>query len=151
VIAGADRTLICVNGFPQRVAQDAAMNSVAAKRLVVVVVDDDRDTRESLRFLLECEGFAVEDYANGQRFLADGCPPHVGCLVLDVNMPGISGIDVLRRLREEGNMVPAIVVTGQPNSALRDGAMSAGALAFLDKPVIDGRLIDLISQAMDRP
>ena len=95
---------------------------------------------------LRGRGLCQRTAVSGRRL-----PAHVGCLVLDVNMPGISGIDVLRRLREEGNMVPAIVVTGQPNSALRDGAMSAGALAFLDKPVIDGRLIDLISQAMDRP
>jgi len=117
---------------------------------MVTIVDDDADIRASLRFLLESEGIEVEDFASGPLLMAAAWPPLAGCLILDVNMPEMSGLDVLDRLRATKSALPVIVVTGQPNATNRARALSAGALAVLEKPLNDDRFLDLVRKALDQ-
>ncbi len=116
----------------------------------IFIVDDDDATRESLRFLLESEGFEVADFASGAELMAGGWPPLAGCLILDIHMPGMSGLDLLESLRVAGSSVPAIVVTGQADPAARARALRAGALDLLEKPLNDSRLLDLLRAVLDR-
>jgi two-component system response regulator FixJ len=117
---------------------------------MVIVVDDDDAIRASLRFLLECEGIEVEDFASGPQLIAAAWPPTAGCMILDIQMPEMSGLDLLDRLRQTNSALPVIVVTGQSSSANRERALSAGALAVLEKPLNDGKFLDLVRQALDQ-
>jgi two-component system, LuxR family, response regulator FixJ len=117
---------------------------------MAIIVDDDDATRESLRFLLECEGIEVEAFASGSQLVAaPSWPPEVGCMILDVNMPGMSGIEVLEELRHRGSKVPVVVVTGHPSAANRKRALASGALDVLEKPLNDGRIIELVRHAIE--
>ena len=115
---------------------------------MVIVVDDDEAIRASLRFLLECEGIEVDDFASGLQLMAATWPPRAGCMILDIQMPGMSGLDILDRLRETESKLPVIVVTGQPSVANRKRALMAGALEVLDKPLNDGRFLELVRNAL---
>ena len=125
------------------------MTSEAANQ-IVIVVDDDVSVRESLRFLLESEGIEVADFASGPSLMASTWPPRAGCVILDIQMPEMSGLDLLERLRETKSTVPVIVVTGQPSPANRARAMSAGALEVMEKPLNDGRFLRLVRQALNQ-
>ena len=119
-------------------------------RQVAIIVDDDEATRKSLRFLLECEGIVVEDYADATQLIAaPSWPPRAGCMVLDLHMPGMTGIEVLEALRRGGSKVPVVIVTGHPNGANRRRAMASGALEFLEKPLNDGRIVELVRAALE--
>lgn len=117
---------------------------------MVIVVDDDDAIRASMRFLLECEGIEVEDFASGPQLIAANWPPRAGCLILDLHMPEMSGLELLDRLRATSSSMPVIVVTGQANIGSRERALSAGALAVLEKPLNDGKLLDLVRQALNQ-
>ncbi len=146
-IANTFEALIWVKGSTLHIGQSLDMKT-AMHSQTVVIVDDDDSTRHSLRFLFECEGIAVLDYSSGEQLLVEDWPPDVGCMILDINMPGMSGIEILEELRKARSPLPVIIVTGQPSAAHRDKALAAGAIAFLEKPVNDGRLIELVSQAL---
>jgi FixJ family two-component response regulator len=115
----------------------------------VFVVDDDQAARESLRWLLESVGHAVQCHASAQEFLAsyDGSRP--GCLVLDVRMPGMSGLELQSHLLERDWCLPVIIVTGHGDVPMAVRAMKAGAVDFLQKPYNDQTLLDRIRQALD--
>jgi two-component system response regulator FixJ len=102
---------------------------------MIYIVDDDEAVRDSLRLLLIAMGFAVEDFADADSFFARGAPHQGKCLILDVNLPGASGLEVLARLREEGSALPVVMVSGAGDAAARRRALELGAAAFLDKPV----------------
>ncbi len=117
---------------------------------MAIIVDDDDATRESLRFLLECEGIEVETFASGSQLVAGpSWPPETGCIILDVHMPGMTGLEVLERLRDLGSKVPVVVVTGHPNAGNRNRALQAGALDYLEKPLGDGRIVELVRRALE--
>jgi two-component system response regulator FixJ len=109
----------------------------------VIVVDDDHAVRNSLKFSLEIEGFAVRVYAGGVELLNDAEPLRGGCLVVDQNMPGMKGLDLIARLRARDIAVPAILTTSYPTVALRDRAASAG-VGIVEKPFLENALIDRI-------
>jgi FixJ family two-component response regulator len=114
----------------------------------VYVVDDDEVVRDSLKVLLESRHYAVEDFASGKDFLSCVDGQGVGCLVLDIHMPQMTGIDVLRQLRKDGSHIPVIMVTGRQDAATRAQAESLGAAAFLDKPVAHKQLFAAIEKAL---
>lgn len=117
---------------------------------MAIIVDDDEATRESLRFLLESEGIDVEEYASGVELVAaPSWPPKTGCMVLDLQMPGMDGIEVLEALRDRGSQVQVLLVTGNPSDAHRQRALAAGAIEVLEKPVTDGRIVDLVHRALE--
>lgn len=116
---------------------------------IVHVVDDDVDVRKSLGFLLATADFAVRLYESATAFLATEPKELEGCIVTDVRMPGIDGIEFLRQLKTRGLGVPVIVMTGHADVALAVQAMKEGAADFIEKPFDDQVLIDAIHSALD--
>ncbi|TPK42165.1 response regulator transcription factor FixJ [Mesorhizobium sp. B2-5-4] len=116
---------------------------------LVHVVDDDVDVRKSLGFLLGTANFAVRLHDSATAFLDMMTGKIEGCIVTDVRMPGIDGIEFLRQLRARGHTVPTIVMTGHADVALAVQAMKEGAADFIEKPFDDQILIDAIRSALD--
>jgi FixJ family two-component response regulator len=116
---------------------------------IVFVVDDDRAMRDSLRWLLESIGLSVRTYATAAEFLREHQPSQPGCLVLDVRMPGMSGLDLQAELVQRGAALPTIVVTGHAEVAMAVRAVKAGAIDFIEKPFSDQLLLDRVRQALE--
>ena len=117
---------------------------------IVHVIDDDADVRESLAFLLGTAGFTARVHDSANAFLAVLSEVNEGCIVTDVRMPGIDGIELQRRLGASGNKLPVIVMTGHGDIALAVEAMKAGAMDFIEKPFDDDVLIAAIRTALSR-
>jgi FixJ family two-component response regulator len=115
----------------------------------VFVVDDDRAMRDSLRWLLESVGLSVRTYATAAEFLGDYDATQPGCLVLDVRMPGMSGLDLQAELARRGAGLPTIVVTGHAEVPMAVRAVKAGAIDFIEKPFSDQLLLDRVRQALE--
>jgi two-component system response regulator FixJ len=117
---------------------------------MVHVVDDDDAMRDSLAFLLECAGLEVRTYDSALSFLDGlGTMAH-GCIVTDVRMPGMSGLELVKRLKQEGIHDPVIVITGHGDVPLAVEAMKAGVSDFIEKPFGDDHLLDAIRTALAR-
>ncbi len=117
---------------------------------IVHVIDDDADVRQSLAFLLSTVGFAVRVHDSADAFLRVLPDVQEGCVVTDVRMPGIDGIELQRRLAAAGVTLPVIVMTGHGDVALAVAAMKAGAVDFIEKPFDDEVLIAAIRAALAR-
>jgi FixJ family two-component response regulator len=117
---------------------------------MVFVVDDDASVRDSLKNLIRSVGLGAELFASAQEFLRSKRPDVPGCLVLDVRLPGLSGLDLQRRMAEAGLQIPIIFVTGHGDIPMTVRAMKAGAVEFLTKPFRDQDLLDAIQQALER-
>ena len=115
---------------------------------LVHVVDDDVDVRKSLGFLLATADFAVRLYESATAFLSTATSNLDGCIVTDVRMPGIDGIEFLRQIRASGHTIPVIVMTGHADVALAVQAMKEGAADFIEKPFDDEMLIEAIRSAL---
>jgi two-component system response regulator FixJ len=116
----------------------------------VFVVDDDRAVRDGLRQLLQAVGLRVQTYASAPDFLAAYQPDTPGCLVLDIRMPGMGGLDLQAQLVQEGVQLPIIFLTGHGDVPAAVRALKAGAMDFLQKPVNSQSLLDLVQQAIRR-
>jgi FixJ family two-component response regulator len=112
---------------------------------LIHIVDDDAAVRDSLRALLESSGMSVRDYDSAHDFLERGATSPDGCVLLDVHMPGMSGLELLDILRSRRFGLPVIVITGRSDSALRVRATEAGACAVFDKPVDEDDLLGAIA------
>jgi len=117
---------------------------------IVHVIDDDEASRQSLAFLLESAKIAVQTHPSAATFLERMSGTGAGCVVTDVRMPGMSGIDLLRRLKELGIEVPVIVITGHGDVPLAVEAMKIGAADFLEKPFDDEVLLASVRSALRR-
>jgi two-component system, LuxR family, response regulator FixJ len=115
---------------------------------VVHVVDDDAAIRDSLTFLLDAAGFAARSYEGASELLARVGELEPGCIVTDVRMPGMSGLELIARLKELGVVHPVIVLTGHADVALAIEAMKAGVLDFLEKPFDDDALLSSVKSAL---
>jgi FixJ family two-component response regulator len=113
----------------------------------IYIVDDDESVRDSARALLEAYGHVVEDFPSARAILESFDKLVEGCLLLDLNMPEMGGIELLELLRSRGDTIPVIVVTAQNDQGVLDRARRAGAYAVLEKPV-DDRLIKTINDAL---
>ncbi|MDH5518383.1 MAG: response regulator FixJ [Gammaproteobacteria bacterium] len=116
----------------------------------VYVVDDDQAVRDSLRWLIESVGLKVKTFSNGQELLDDFSEADISCLVLDVRMPGISGLDLQQRLKNLNSKVPVIIVTGHADVPMAIQAMKAGAFDFIEKPYSDQLLLERIQCAIEQ-
>jgi FixJ family two-component response regulator len=116
--------------------------------LVVVVVDDDESVRESLPDLLKEFGFTVLAFASAAEFLASGSAARTNCLVLDVVMPGTSGLDLQKELKSRGYKIPIIFITAQRDESIRKLVLEQGAVDILLKPFSDITLRGALSKAM---
>ena len=121
----------------------------AVGRPLVSVVDDDEMLRESLPDLLRECGFAARAFSSGQEFLSSDHAGETGCLILDVSMPGMSGLDLQKELKHRGRAIPIIFITGQKDEEARDQAFRQGAVKFLYKPFSDSDLLDAVNAALD--
>jgi len=115
----------------------------------VFVVDDDAELRESLGWLLESAGLRVKSYSTAQEFLAQYKSEEPGCLLLDVRMPGLSGLDLQEELRRRGVPPPIIIMTGHARVPIAVRALKGGAIDFIRKPFSDQSLLERIRQAID--
>lgn len=122
---------------------------MAVNGLTVFVVDDDSDVRESLTALLQLEGFAVTAVASGTEFLDVFKPHQQGCIILDINLPQISGLDLQQILADRGIDLPIIFLTGYGDVPKATAGLKAGAVDFLEKPVDSDVLIEAIRRAME--
>jgi two-component system response regulator FixJ len=114
----------------------------------VYVVEDDEAVRASLVALLELGGWRILEYASGDLFVAELAALAPGCVLLDMRMPGLDGIEVLERLYSRGTAWPVVVMTGHPDPALAAAALRRGAIEFLEKPFSDEDLFEAIGRAL---
>jgi FixJ family two-component response regulator len=117
---------------------------------IVFVVDDDISVRESLELLIRCEGWQPETFASAREFLDRPRPLVPSCLVLDVSLPGLNGLDLQHRVAADRTDMPIIFITGYGNVPMTVQAMKAGAVEFLTKPFSDEVLLNAIRQALAR-
>jgi FixJ family two-component response regulator len=117
---------------------------------IVFVVDDDISVRESLQLLIQCEGWHPETFATAQEFLDNPRALLPSCLVLDVSLPGLNGLDLQKRVAVERPDMPIIFITGYGDVPTTVQAMKAGAVEFLTKPFSDDTLLSAIRQAIER-
>src|ERR1700689_4240436 len=116
---------------------------------IVFVVDDDISVRESLELLIRCEGWQPELFASAQEFLVRPRAPVPSCLVLDLSLPGLNGLDLQKRVAAERAEMPIIFITGYGDVPTTVKAMKAGAVEFLTKPFSDDVLLSAIRQAIE--
>lgn len=121
------------------------MNSRGGQR--VYVVDDNKAVRDSLVSLLMSNGVPARSFASGKDFLARRGHSEQGCLILDLYMPELSGLELLRLLRARGNMIPVIAISGRRDAILDAALRREGVLAVLSKPFDDAELLALIGEA----
>ncbi len=117
---------------------------------VVHIVDDEEPVRKSLAFLLTMTGFTVRVHDSATSFLRTAPTAGKACLVTDLRMPDMNGVDLLEKLGDLGAMVPAVVITGHGDVPMAVAAMKAGAVDFIEKPFEDGVLVDAIRRAASR-
>ena len=124
------------------------MKPAVQKRPLVVVVDDDPAVRGSLTFSLELDGFDVETFESGEALLLRQLPVRPTCLVLDQQLPGITGLEALRQLRARHNQSPAILITSHPKRVVVEAAAQAG-VPIVEKPLLGDALLQDIHRALD--
>jgi FixJ family two-component response regulator len=116
---------------------------------IVMIVDDDNSIRKSVRRLMKSYGIAVETFVSAEEFLGSDRLDKTSCLILDVHMPGISGLELQKRLIASGNAIPVIFITAFADDGARAKAMKAGAVGYLAKPFDDEELLNCIRAALD--
>ncbi len=137
---------ITLSPGPSQVSSSAGGDASAA----IVVIDDDHLVRDALRGLLEDWGRVVEAYPSGEEFLAVHSPGQGACLLIDACLPGMSGLALLRRLHEDGDRLPVIMITGNGDVAMAVDAMKAGAWDFIEKPIDGAQLLVIVQRAVDQ-
>jgi len=125
-------------------------STLPESKAIVFVVDDDVSVREALERLLRVVGFEVETFASAQDFLAHRRENAPSCLVLDVRLPGLSGLELQKRIAEANREIPIVFITGHGDVPTSVSAMKAGAVEFLVKPFSDQDFLDAIQQAIKR-
>jgi FixJ family two-component response regulator len=120
----------------------------AHSKAIVHLVDDDDAVRDSLRFLLESYGLDVRDYKSAVEFLENCDAAPIGCVVLDLHLPVLGGLDLITIMRQRKLNVPVVIITGRGERETKERAMKAGALAFLDKPVQEEQLMAAVESAL---
>ena len=118
------------------------------KKLLVSIVEDDRFFRESMSRLMRSLGYVVESFPSADDFLASRCLAETACLIADVHMPGMTGIELHRHLIESGRAIPTILVTAYPNDNDRARALEDGVVCYLRKPVDEQHLIRCLRTAL---
>ena len=120
-----------------------------SERLLLSVIDDDEMLRESLPELLREFGFAARAFSSGQEFLSSNYVDETRCLILDVAMPEMSGLDLQQELKRRGQAIPIIFISGQKDEDVRKQAFRQGAVKFLYKPFSDSDLLEAVNTALD--
>jgi len=124
--------------------------AIQANGGLVAIVDDDDSMRDALTGLLKSVGLSTSAFASAEEFLRSGEQHHTACLIADIRMPGISGLELQARLNAEDCRVPTIFITAHGDEAMRMQALRAGAVEFLTKPLDDRALLESVWAAMER-
>jgi len=117
--------------------------------MTIALIEDDEAILHSLSMLLESRGIAVNPYASAEGFLAETAASPPQCVVSDIRMPGMSGMELQQELKKRGSAVPVVLITGHGDIAMAVQAIKQGAFDFIEKPFDDERLIESISQAIE--
>jgi FixJ family two-component response regulator len=131
-------------------SEDKDRRGTTGDQALVCIVDDDALVRKALGRLVKAMGMRAEVYASPSELLEQGSADSFCCLLLDVQLPGMTGFELRRRLAARGGRAPVIFITGHPDDAARSQAAEAGAVALLEKPFDEQRLLDALEQALDR-
>ncbi len=123
---------------------------MATYKQTVFIVDDDEPVRSALRLLMKSVGHDAMTFTSGDEFLASCKPGISGCLILDIRMPGMSGLELQEKLREQGVNIPIIFITGHGDVPMAVQAMKHGAMEFLQKPFREQDLIDRVNEALEK-
>lgn len=115
---------------------------------LVAIVDDDRSIQSALKDLIESAGLSVRSFASAEEFLESGQRSETACLVLDIRMPGMSGLELQAKLNAEGSRIPIIFITAHGNAEMKMQAMAAGAVEFLSKPFDGEALLEKVRAAL---
>ena len=124
------------------------MNDTLTKTGIIAIVDDDEALREGLKSVMQAGGFLTNAFASAEEFLDSSQRRNTTCLLLDVRLPGMNGIELQRRLLDANSPFPIIFVTAHGDAAIRDLVMKAGAAGFLNKPVRSDALLEEINAAL---
>jgi FixJ family two-component response regulator len=124
--------------------------AVLPKEPVISIVDDDRFVRESLKRLMKSLGYAVADFPSASDFLNSPCLEETSCLIADVNMSGMTGVELYARLIRAGREIPTILITAYPDDGVRARALDDGIFGYLAKPFRDADLIRCVHSALER-
>ena len=124
------------------------MNDTLTKTGIIAIVDDDEPLREALGSVMKAAGFTTNTFATAEEFLESATRRETACLILDVRLPGMSGIELQKRLADADSTVPIIFVTAHGDASLRDLVMRSGAAGFLNKPVRSDALLREIHAAL---
>ena len=116
----------------------------------IFIIDDDASIRASIQRMLKSVGLQSESFASANEFLSSGAVVRPGCLILDVRLPGLNGLELQRKLAEAGNEIPIIFITAHGDIPMSVKAIKSGAVEFLTKPFRDQDLLDAIDQALER-
>jgi FixJ family two-component response regulator len=118
---------------------------------MISIIDDDACARGATARVIQSVGYAVATFASAEEFLGSDLINDTSCLITDVHMPGLTGVELYQRLRADGFTAPAIVVTGNPDESMRTQVLAAGAIAFLCKPFSRTALLDCLKAAAVMP
>lgn len=124
------------------------MNQTIQEFGIIAIVDDDAPLREALGSLLNAAGFSTQVFANAEDFLSSAHRQNTICLVLDIRLPGMNGIELQRALNASGSRIPIVFITAHGDATVKDLVMSSGAAAFLNKPVRSSALLKEICSAL---
>ena len=119
-----------------------------AKNVMISIVDDDKSVREAAKMLIRSLGYATATFASAEEFLESGRLRDTACLITDVQMPGMSGVDLQSHLVANGHCTPVILVTAYPEESVRERALDAGAFGFLGKPFSEECLIACLDRTL---
>jgi FixJ family two-component response regulator len=127
------------------------VNDTLTRTGIIAIVDDDEPLREALGSVMKAAGFSTSTFATAEEFLNSANRRNAACLILDVRLPGMSGIELQKRLADAKSQVPIIFVTAHGDASLRDLVMKAGAAGFLNKPVRSDALLKELYAALRQP
>ncbi len=130
-------------------AYGAVMTKGQDKKLIAIV-DDDKSVQSALQDLIEEDGLSARSFGSAEEFLESGLLRKVACLITDIRMPGMSGLELQAKLKADGNKTPIIFITAHGDARVRIQAMREGAVEFLMKPFDDQVLLDRVRLALDR-
>ena len=134
-----------------RVPSTAIRSAVRVNKMsLILIVDDDKAMCEATTGLVHAFGFAVQPYGSGEALLASDRLDETACLILDVHMPGMSGLELDRRLKASGWSIPTVFITAFPDRAVRGRAMRTGAVGYLSKPFSAKVLLKTIRRALEK-
>ena len=118
---------------------------------LISIIDDDESMREAIKGLMRSLGYRVEAVASGQEFLSSRLALRTSCVIADMQMPGMTGLELYQRLSTSGKPIPTILITAYPDDGVRERALSAGVVGYLSKPFEEDDLLVCVRSALTRP